>query len=271
LTADPKIATIRLMEIVLVVIFGILGSAIGSFLNVCIDRLPENRSLLGPPSHCDGCQRKLGALDLIPVFSYLFLRGRCRTCGARIPLRVFLVELGCGLLTALLFWLKGLTLSFAFSALYSYIFIVIGLIDLKTQLILNKIVYPAFIAGLIIAPFFITGGDGLSGHWINGLIGAGVGFGFLLIPVIVTRGNGMGFGDVKMAALMGIATGFGEVFVAVLGGIILGGLAAIILVVFRLKKRKDVIPFGPFLSLATLVTLIWGTDILHWWMLLFTK
>src|SRR5512137_5811 len=108
------------MEIYLTVLFGIIGACIGSFLNVCIDRLPENKSLLGPPSHCDGCQRKLSVLDLIPIFSYLFLRGRCRTCGAKIPIRVFLVELGCGLLTAFLFWYKGLTLDFAFIAFYSY-------------------------------------------------------------------------------------------------------------------------------------------------------
>jgi prepilin signal peptidase PulO-like enzyme (type II secretory pathway) len=255
----------------LTVIFGILGACIGSFLNVCVDRLSDNRSLISPPSHCDGCQRRLTAPDLIPIFSYLFLGGRCRTCGTRIPFRVFLVELGCGLLTALIFWLKGLTLDFAFITFYSYIFIVIGLIDLKTQLILNKIVYPSLIAGLIIAPFFISGGDGFWGHWINGLIGAGVGFGMLLIPVLVTMGRGMGLGDVKMAALIGLATGFGEVFVAVLGGIILGGLVAIVLVVFKIKKRKEVIPFGPFLSIVTIVTLIWGSEILKWYVAIFTR
>jgi leader peptidase (prepilin peptidase) / N-methyltransferase len=257
------------MEIFMIILFGIVGAVIGSFLNVCIDRLPENRSLVGPPSHCDACGRKLSVLDLIPVFSYLFLRGRCRTCGAKIPIRVFLVELGCGLLTAFLFWMKSPTLNFAFSAFYSYIFIVIGLIDLKTQLILNKIVYPSLIVGLIIAPFFITGGDGPWGHLLNGLLGAAVGFVFLLIPVIATMGRGMGFGDVKMAALIGLATGFGEVFVAVLGGIILGGLVAILLVVFKIKKRKEVIPFGPFLSLATIVTLIWGMEILNRYMAVF--
>jgi leader peptidase (prepilin peptidase)/N-methyltransferase len=259
------------MEIYLTVIFGILGAVIGSFLNVCIDRLPENKSLLGPPSHCDKCQRKLSILDLIPVFSYLFLRGCCRSCGAKIPFRVFLVELGCGLLTSFIFWFKGLSLDFAFISFYSYIFIVIGIIDLRTQLILNKIVYPTLVAGLIIAPFFIKGGDGFWGHWINALIGAGVGFGFLLIPVLVTLGRGMGLGDVKLAALIGLATGFGEVLVAILGGIILGGIVAVILLAFRIKKRKEAIPFGPFLSLATIVTLLWGTNILNWYIALFRR
>jgi len=267
------------MEIYLTVILGILGAAIGSFLNVCVDRLPAGKSLTSPPSHCDACQRRLNYLDLFPVFSYIILRGRCRYCGARIPLRVLWVELGCGLFTAFLFWNKGLTLEFAIIAFYSYIYITIALIDLRHQLILNKIVYPSLIAALIIAPFFIQGGNWQGGqlHFgdvdagiLNALIGAGVGFVFLLIPAIVSRG-GMGLGDVKMAALIGLTTGFPGVLVAVLGGIILGGLTAIMLLVFRIKKRKEAIPFGPFLSLATIVTLIWGGDIFHWYMAFFIR
>jgi leader peptidase (prepilin peptidase) / N-methyltransferase len=258
------------MEIGLIVIFGLLGACIGSFLNVCIDRLPANKSLNQPPSHCDACQRRLSALDLVPVFSYLALRGRCRSCGAKIPLRVLLVELGCGLYTAFLFWYKGLTPEFGFIALYSYVFLVIALIDLQHQLILNKVVYPMLIVGLIIAPFFIKNGMGPVSHLINALIGAAVGFVALLIPAIVTRG-GMGFGDVKMAALIGLATGFGEVLVAVLGGIILGGVVAVLLLALRIKKRKEAIPFGPFLALATVVTLLWGTPILDWYMGIFTR
>jgi leader peptidase (prepilin peptidase) / N-methyltransferase len=262
------------METFYLVLFGWLGACFGSFMNVCVDRLPAGASLNSPPSHCDGCQKRLSALELVPVFSYIVLRGRCRRCGAKIPLRVLWVELGCGLFTAFLFWYKGLTLDFAFIAFYSYIFIVIALIDLRHQLILNKIVYPSLIAALIIAPFFIKTGtvhSSIASYGIvNALIGGAVGFFFLLIPALVTRG-GMGFGDVKMAALIGLATGFGEVLVAVLGGVILGGLTAIFLLVFRLKKRKEAIPFGPFLSIGAIVTLIWGTQILNWYLGIFIK
>jgi len=251
------------------VVFGLLGAVIGSFLNVCIDRLPENRSLLGPPSHCDACQKRLGFLDLVPVFSYLWLRGRCRYCGARIPIRNFLVETGCALLTAFLYYYKGLTLDFGIIALYSYIYIVIGLIDLKTGLILNRIVYPSLVLALAISPFFIQSEGGYLSNFVNALIGAGVGLVALLIPVVATMGRGMGIGDVKMAALIGLTTGFGEVLVAILGGIILGGLAAIFLLVFKLKKRKEAIPFGPFLAIGAIVTLIWGSQILHWYLGLF--
>jgi leader peptidase (prepilin peptidase)/N-methyltransferase len=258
------------MEIALTVIFGLVGASMGSFLNVVADRLPANRSIVNPPSHCDACGKRLSGLELIPVFSYVILRGRCRSCRIRIPLRVLWVELGCGLLTAFLFWYKGFTLDFAVIALYSYIFIVIAIIDLQHQLILNKIVYPSLIAALIIAPFFIKNGDGLLPHFINALIGGAVGFVILLVPALLTRG-GMGFGDVKMAALIGLATGFGEVLVAVLGGIILGGLVAVILLATRIKKRKEAIPFGPFLSLATIVTLIWGSGILEWYLGIFAR
>jgi leader peptidase (prepilin peptidase)/N-methyltransferase len=261
------------MEIYLTVIFGLLGAAFGSFINVCADRLPDNRSLIAPPSHCDSCQKRLTALDLLPIFSFLFLRGRCRYCGSKIPLRVFLVELGCALWTAFLYYYLGLTPALGFTAFYSYLFITIALIDLKHQLILNKIVYPSLLIGLAIAPFFIKAEgphQSLLDHGIlNALIGAAVGFVFLLIPAVLTRG-GMGFGDVKMAALIGLATGFGEVLVAVLGGIILGGVTAVLLLAFKIKKRKDAIPFGPFLSLAAIITLLWGSGILDWWLNLFS-
>jgi leader peptidase (prepilin peptidase)/N-methyltransferase len=266
------------MEIYFTVIFGLLGAAVGSFLNVCVDRLPAGLSLTAPPSHCDACQRRLNFLDLFPVFSYIILRGRCRYCGAKIPLRVLWVELGCGLFTAFLFWYKGLTFEFAIIAFYSYIYIVIALIDMRHQLILNKIVYPSLIIALIIAPFFVRGGNLVGGQFhfgdldigiLNALIGAVLGFVFLLIPALVSRG-GMGFGDVKMAALIGLTTGFPGVLVAVLGGIILGGLVAIVLLASGIKKRKEAVPFGPFLSLASIITLIWGSGIYNWYMAFFT-
>jgi leader peptidase (prepilin peptidase)/N-methyltransferase len=246
-----------------------MGTAFGSFINVVADRLPENRSLLAPPSHCDACGKRLSGLDLIPVFSYIFLRGRCRYCGARIPLQVLLVELGCGLWTGFMFWYKGLTWDFAIISFYSYIYIAIALIDLRHQLILNKMIYPGLLVALAISPFFIK--VALPHHniasWgaLNALIGAAAGFIFLLIPAVLTRG-GMGFGDVKMAAFIGLTTGFPEVFVAVLGGIILGGVTAILLLAFKIKKRKEVIPFGPFLSAASILTMVWGAQILDTWL-----
>ena len=259
------------MEIILTVIFALLGAAIGSFLNVCIDRLPAGGSLIHPPSHCDACQHPLSPKDLIPVFSYLWLRGRCRHCQALVPRRSLWVELSAGLLFALIYWRYGLSIEFAVAAFYTCIFLVILFIDWEHKLILNKVTYPAAVAALIISAFIPQPGiislpwpDILNGA-VNSLIGGATGFIFLLIPALINP-SGMGFGDVKMAGLIGLATGSRLVLVALVMGIVLGGLVAVILLLFKIKKRKETIPFGPFLSLATIATLLWGSDILNWYL-----
>jgi leader peptidase (prepilin peptidase) / N-methyltransferase len=253
------------MEIYLTVIFGLLGAALGSFINVCVDRLPVDKSIIKPPSHCDACQRLLAPLDLIPIASYIVLRGRCRECGAKIPIRVFLVELGCGAFLALLFWFKGPTAEFALISVFSFVLILVALIDLQHQVVLPLIVYPAIGIALILDAFFTQRGI------INSLMGAGVGAGIILVPALITRGNGMGYGDVEIAAFIGLATGFGEVVVGILGGIILGAALAIVLIVTRLKKRKDAIPFGPFLSLGAIIAMLWGSSILKWYLGIFAR
>ncbi len=162
------------MEVVLIVAFALLGTAIGSFLNVCIDRLPVGKSLVYPPSHCDACQHPLSPKNLIPVFSYLWLRRRCRYCQAPIPRRPFWVEVGSGLLFAFIYWHYGLSVEFAVTAFYGSLFVVLLVIDLEHQLILNKIVYPAAVVALIIDVFLPQPGI------IIGVIGGAIGFVFLL-------------------------------------------------------------------------------------------
>jgi len=258
------------MEVVLIVVFALVGTAIGSFLNVCIDRLPVGKSLLYPPSHCDACQHPLSPIDLIPVFSYLWLRRRCRYCQSPIPRRLFWVEVGSGFLFAFVYWHYGLSIEFAVTAFYGSLFVVLGVIDLEHKLILNKIVYPAAVVALIIS-IFLPQSEIFFLPWpasLNGIFGGAIGFVFLLIPLLIYRG-GMGWGDVKMAALIGLITGFPLVLVALLMGVILGGLVAGILLLLKIKKRKEAIPFGPFLSLATIATLLWGSDILNWYLGLF--
>ncbi len=253
----------------LVIAFALLGTVFGSFLNVCIDRLPAGKSLVYPPSHCEACQHRLSPKDLIPVFSYLWLRRHCRYCHQPIPRRLFWVEVGSGLLFALTYWHYGLSAEFAVTTFYCCLFIVLGVIDVEHKLILNKIVYPAAVVALIISVFLPSPGTiDVSLPWpesANGIIGGAIGFVFLLIPARIYRG-GLGWGDVKMAALVGLVTGFPLVFAALLMGVVLGGLVAGILLLLRIKKRKEPIPFGPFLSLATMATLLWGSDILNWYL-----
>ena len=262
------------MEVILTIVSALFGSAIGSFLNVCIDRLPTGRSLLRPPSHCETCQHPLSPKDLIPVLSYLWLRRRCRYCHAPIPSRPFWVEVGSAFLFAFTYWHYGLSVDFAVVAFYGCLFIVLGVIDLEHELILNKIVYPAAVVALVISIFRPPPGIiDISLPWpllgmVNGVIGGAIGFVFLLIPLLIYP-KGMGWGDVKMAGLIGLVTGSRLVLVALLMGVILGGLVAGILLLLKIKKRKEAIPFGPFLSLATMATLIWGSGILNWYLGLF--
>jgi len=250
----------------LIVVFAILGLAIGSFLNVCIDRLPLNKSIAFPPSHCEACQHKLAVKDLIPVFSYLRLRGRCRYCQASVPRRIFWVELATGVVFALLAWHYGLSPALGIMAFYACLFIIIFVIDLEQGLILNKVVYPSMVVALLLALLprpWLT-------QWIvtgiaNAAIGGAIGFALFLLIAIVSRG-GMGWGDVKLAALIGLATGFPLVFLSIIMGAILGGIVAVALVIAKKRKRRETVPFGPFLAVAAMITLLWGSNIMSWYL-----
>jgi len=252
-----------------IIIFGLLGIAIGSFLNVCIDRLPEGQSLLHPPSHCPTCKRRLAPKDLIPVFSYLWLRARCRYCRAPIPRRILWVELGTGLMFAFLWWHYGLTPELGIVSLYFCLLAVILVIDLERGVILNKVVYPAAAIALIIAALTsITDVSTSNPGIVKALIGGGLGLGLMLLVALVSRG-GIGWGDVKMAGLVGLITGFPLVLVSLLLAVVAGGIIATALLLLKLKRRKQAIAFGPFLSVGAMVTLLWGTSILSWYLQLF--
>jgi len=274
------------MDITLIIVFVLLGTVIGSFLNVCIDRLPARKSVIRPPSYCDACQRRLALMDLIPVFSFLWLRRRCRSCGALIPWRVFWVEVGTGILFGFIYWhymvypASPETVQLVVTAFYSCVFIIIFGIDLQHQLILNRVVYPIALIALVLdialqQPWLMESAPGvfqsmpdIAARTVVGITGGATGFVLLLIPALVFRG-GMGWGDVKMAGLIGLVVGFPLVFVSILGAIIGGGLLAAILLLVGIKKRGEAIPFGPFLSLAAIATLLFGNDILSWYLGLF--
>jgi leader peptidase (prepilin peptidase)/N-methyltransferase len=191
------------------------------------------------------------------------------------------VEIGTGALFGYLYWHYGLSIELAVTAFYCCLFIVLMVIDWEHGLILNKIVYPAMAVALLISVFLppskVTHLSGEAASLINNLpqpgivpaaIGGGIGLILFLLIFLISR-RGMGWGDVKLAALIGIVTGFPLVFVALLMGIILGGLVAVLLLALKIKKRKEAIPFAPFLSLATIVTLLWGSNILNWYLGLF--
>ena len=245
-----------------IALFALLGLAVGSFLNVCCDRLPLRQSIIGPPSHCGSCLQKLKIRDLVPIFSYLLLRGHCRYCGARIPLRVPLVEVGTALLFALLCWHYGLSPQLPMALIYACIFLVIFVIDLEHGLILDIVVYPGMVLAFIFSFFWPELGWPSLGV-LSALLGGAIGFGLMLLPYLISRG-GMGGGDVKLAGLIGLAIGFPHVLIALLMAIIVAGVLAIALIVSRRRTRKQTIPFGPFLAAAAMVTVVWGHPIADW-------
>jgi leader peptidase (prepilin peptidase)/N-methyltransferase len=275
------------MDILLAVIFTLLGLAVGSFLNVLIDRLPRKASLVSPPSHCDACQHRLAPADLIPLFSYLWRRGRCRYCGAPIPRRVPLVELAGGGVFLLAFWRfvlspgQGNEVSYAafiLAAFWSCVFLVIIFIDWEHKLILNRVTYPAALLALVILGLDTAfPGWGMLAHLnyfdsgflsisiVNGLIAGAGGLAFFLIIHLIIPA-GMGMGDVKLAGLIGLVFGFPLVIVALLLGIFIGGLAAVVMLSSGKKGRKDVVAYGTFLGIGPIVTLLWGNEILSWYL-----
>jgi leader peptidase (prepilin peptidase)/N-methyltransferase len=265
-----------LMLAVIYVFLFIFGSIIGSFLNVVIDRLPAKQSLMYPPSHCPGCQKRLSAKELIPVFSYIWLRGRCSDCKSKIPLRILLVEIGTGLLYMLLFWRFGLSVFLIVSIIYMSLFVALSVIDLEKGILPNVMIYPFIILGIVVFTLSTPGFEpsvNLFNLWISNqylanfltaVSGAAAGFLIFLLPSMLTRG-GMGEGDVKLAALIGLMTGLPMALVSVFISVVMGGLIGVILLLAKIKKRKEGIPFGPFLCLGALITLLFGKAIISWY------
>jgi len=262
------------VTIIWTLLFFLSGSAVGSFLNVVADRLPRGESIISPPSHCPGCGRELSTWELFPIFSYLWLRGRCRTCDVVIPLRLFLMELGTGVLFALLFWRYGLSWELALAILYCCMFLVLLVVDIEHGILPNAIVYPgmvvAFVLAVVVQVVPWAAGMRIENAIVPSLgkaaAGGAIGFGLLLIPALIypllTGKEGMGWGDVKLAGLIGLVVGFPLVLVAMFLAIISGGLVAAILLLLKRKGGKDAIPFGPFLAVAAIITLLWGNDVL---------
>jgi leader peptidase (prepilin peptidase)/N-methyltransferase len=237
----------------------ILGLVIGSFLNVCIDRLPRDESLIEPGSHCDACGRRLTAVELIPVVSYLLLRGRCRTCGARISARVLLVELLTGAAYALVVLRFGLSAGAALAAVYMSVLIVIAFIDLEHHRILNVLTYPAIAVALLAA---------LVVPWIPTLpmlLGGALAGGALLALALVSP-RAMGLGDVKLAAFLGLILGYPLVLVGLFLAFVLGGAISAVLLATRRVQRGQAVAFGPYLALGGVIGLLYGDSLLLWWL-----
>ena len=237
----------------------ILGLIIGSFLNVVIYRLPNNKSIVSPPSSCGSCGHRLGALDLVPVLSYIFLKGKCRHCGERISIRYPLVELLTGGLFALLFWRFGLSFDFVRFAVLSCILVSAAFIDIDHRIIPDKLNLFGIVTGLV----FIFLPDSLTIK--NALLGLVVGGGLLLLVAVISRGA-MGGGDIKLFAVIGLFLGLEKTIVALFLTFLLGGIAGIILIATKIKSRKDYIPFGPFIGIGAFIAIMWYNQLIIYYL-----
>lgn len=279
----------------------LVGLVLGSFVKAASDRVIVNKSLWGR-SYCLSCKHKLAWYDLLPLFSYLFLRGKCRYCQKNIPLGNLLTEIVFGLVSAWLFynlvtpggdWLF-LSLELTFKLFVIAVLVIVFLVDLKTGLIPDKITYPAIAVSL----GYLLFSTGLkSWFYYQGLIAEPLGkylsppysnyvyeyVGRLWVPVgwtilatlfvtlifalliIVTRGKGMGWGDVKYVPFLGLALGFPNIIVGVFLAFLIGAIFSLLLIALKKKHFGQTIPFGPFLSLGSLIALFFGSEIIEWY------
>lgn len=241
----------------MLVLFFILGLFFGSFLNVLIYRIPRRESVVWPGSHCRQCGHPLDPPDLIPVLSYLFLRGKCRYCGNHISFRYPLVELITAISFLLVYLKFGYTVATAAGCLLACLLIVAACTDIINGIIPDVITYPGMLAGLIMAFFTIGIKSALMGM---------LGFGsFFFLLALLSRG-GMGGGDVKLVALIGAFLGpFNSGLVFVLSSLT-GGLWAVIMLLFKGAGRKTEIRFGPFLALAAFIIYLYGSELFYFYL-----
>jgi leader peptidase (prepilin peptidase)/N-methyltransferase len=237
----------------------LFGLVIGSFLNVVIARVPEGRSVARPPSACPACGGSIRWYDNIPVLSWLWLRARCRSCQAAISWRYPAVELVTAVLFALAAQRFGAALDLGPALLLMAALVAITGIDLDHQIIPDVITLPGIAIGAALAVAIHPAA------WLDALTGILVGGGVFLVIILASRG-GMGGGDMKLGALMGAFLGWKLVLLAILLGVFSGGAVAIVLLATGAKGRKDPVPFGPFLALGGVVSLLWGNGLLAWYL-----
>lgn len=244
---------------IVVALCALLGLVFGSFANVVIHRVPAGGSILRPPSACPSCSAPIAARDNVPLLSWLLLRARCRRCGARISARYPMVELVSAALFALVAVRVGLDWALPGFLLFAWTLLVVAVIDADTRKIPNRLTYPLTPALLVLlALAALLNGDPLVA--LRALLGGVVGFAALLLLALVSP-RGMGMGDVKLAAFVGIGLGYlgwPYVLLGLFGSFLLGGVVAITLLATRLRARKDLIPFGPYLAVGALLTLLAG-------------
>ena len=236
------------------------GLCIGSFLNVCIYRIPKKENIATNRSHCMSCNNTLKWYDLVPLFSYLFLGGKCRYCKAKVSIQYPLVEALNGLGYVFIFYINGINLtSILFSLCYSAL-IVLGVIDWRTYEIpfsINVFIFILGVARTIIDYENIW-------EYLLGFISVS---GFLLILYYATKGRGIGGGDVKLMAAAGLLIGVKNIILALVIGCILGSIIHIARM--KIQNKDHVLAFGPYLAAGIFIAMLFGDGLIQWYLSMF--
>src|SRR5688500_5831109 len=239
------------------------GLAVGSFLNVCIYRLPRRESLNWPASHCTSCNRPLSWYENVPLASWIVLRGRCRTCRARIAATYPIVELITGLVCLAAFVLYGLTHLFAVRVAFACAMIVLFVIDLQHRILPNVITVPGIVVGFAVSLWLPPG-------WLSSLLSLLIGGGVLFLIGEVyyrTRGvEGMGMGDVKMLAMIGAFLGWPLMILTLIIASFTGALFGGVMIASGRGGMQAALPFGTFLAVGALIAAVAGEPILAWYL-----
>jgi leader peptidase (prepilin peptidase)/N-methyltransferase len=251
------------MSIPMDLLFFVLGCIIGSFLNVCIYRLPREKSIVTPGSSCTLCGKSIPFYHNVPLVSYLMLRGKCRHCGGPISIRYFAVELLTAALFVALFRGWGLSFELAVFLLFVSGLIVISCIDLEFRIIPDALSLGGVLVGIGFSFFRVDFGykDALLGV----LLGGGVLWAIAFLYELVRKQEGMGGGDIKLLAMIGAFLGYKAVLVTVFVSAFVGSVVGVTLMLLKGKDRKYAIPFGPFLALAAVICLFWQQQLIAWY------
>ncbi len=252
-------------EYLIYIFLFLFGASIGSFLNVCIYRLPLRKSIVSPPSACPRCGRAIPFYENIPILSYLLLRGKCGGCGTSISIRYMMVELIIALLAIALFILFGPTIETPVYFVFLSALIVVTFVDIKHHIIPDVISLSGIVVGFG-ASFLIS----LPGP-IDSIIGIIAGGGTLFLVAfgyyLITGRDGMGGGDVKLLAMIGAFLGWRGVIVTIFTGSFVGAFVGIIFMLIKGKDMKHAVPFGPFLSFGAVVYLFFGETLIELYMM----
>lgn len=250
------------MNIVWIILFFIYGIIFGSFFNVVGLRVPKKESIVSPPSHCTTCNRRLRLLDLIPLFSYFALRGKCRGCGQKISPMYPLIEFITGALFAFSYIQLGFSLELIIALLFVSLLVIITVSDLSYMIIPDKVLLPFAIAFLILRWIIPTS------PWWDSLLGAAVGFCVLYVIAVVSKG-GMGGGDIKLFFVIGLVLGTMNTLLTLFLASLIGSVVGIYVLKKTGKGRKTPVAFGPSIAAAAILSYFFGADFVEWYQQLF--